>query len=82
MHRLTLSNWIEHVSSDTNGIDSFCSTSEVKNLPFSHLMALRYRRYTTYGIRAQVTTLGPKWAECKSQGTVENLIMEGKEMKR
>ena len=45
-------------------------------------MALRYRRYTTYGIRAQVTRLGPKWAECKSQGTVENLIMEGKEMKR
>ena len=45
-------------------------------------MALRYRRYTTYGIRAQVTTLGPKWVECKSQGTVENLIMEGKEMKK
>ena len=82
MYRLTLSNWIEHVSFDTNRIDSFCSSSEVKNLPFSHLMALRYRRYTTYDIRAQVITLGPKWAECKSQGIVRNLSMEGIEMKR
>ena len=82
MYILSLSNWIEHVSSDTNRIDSFCSSSEVKNLPFSHLMALRYRRYTTYGIRAQVTTLGPKWAECKLQGTVGSLSMEGIEIKK
>ena len=79
MYRLTLSNWIEHVSSDTNKIDYFCSSSEVKILPFSHLMALRY---ITYGIKAQVTTLGPKWAECKSQGTFGNLSMEEIEMKK
>ena len=39
-------------------------------------------RYTTYGMRAQVTTLGPKWAEYESQGTVENLSREGIEIKR
>ena len=40
-----------------------CSSSEVKNLSFLHLMALRYRRYFTYGIRATVETLGPNWAQ-------------------
>ena len=60
---LTFSNWMEHTSFPTNLIDSFCSSSEVKILPFSHLMALRYKRFTTYGIRARVETLGPNWAQ-------------------
>ena len=43
----------------TNLIDAFCSSIEVKTLPFSHVMALRYKGDITDGIRAIVETLGP-----------------------
>ena len=45
------------------GLIFSCSNREVKILSFSHLMALRYSGYTTYGIRATVKTLGPNWAQ-------------------
>ena len=52
-----------HFSSNTNRVDSFVVAVNRKIHIFSHLMALRYRGYTTYGIRAGVETLGPNWAQ-------------------
>ena len=47
------------VKSDTNMIDSFDSNSEKNFYPLLHIMASRYDRYITYGIRARVETLRP-----------------------
>ena len=44
-------------------MDSPRSSSEVKILPFSHLMALKLYMYDTNGIRARVEKLGPNWAQ-------------------
>ena len=49
----------------TDRTDCFVETAKQNTYLFSHLAALGYKGYVTYGIRAQVEALGPTWAERK-----------------
>ena len=60
--------------------DSCCSNIEKKRkkklYPFSHIMASRYKRYITYGMRARVETLGPIWAQNTPTYFISELMIE------